>query len=187
VEEEELIFERTELTVEVIGKQSARRTGREERLPFDLCLVSIGYKARPIPGLEHVYDDITGTLNNTHGKVMDEDKDQNGLLLAPVYVSGWLKRGPSGIIGTNIADAKDTIATVIHDMMRNKNIEPKSSDLDQLSLKAWLEQEKNQENVIDWNGYQKINSVETSKEHKRHPEQPREKLIHWDELLDAAK
>ena len=186
VEEDGLVFERTELVGDDIGKQSAKGTGQEERMHFDLCLVSIGYKARPIPGLERVYDDTTGTLNNAHGKVMGESKDQKGSLLAPVYVSGWLKRGPSGIIGTNIADAKDTVGTIIHDMMTNK-MEPKSSDLDQRSLKAWLEEEKKQRNVIDWNGYEKINSVETSKEHKRHPEQPREKLIHWDELLYAAK
>ena len=56
-----------------------------------------------------MFDEKKGIVRNTHGRVDDDKK--GGL-----YVSGWLKRGPSGIIGTNITDAKDTVASIIKDI-----------------------------------------------------------------------
>jgi ferredoxin--NADP+ reductase len=67
-----------------------------------LVLRSIGYRGRPVPGLP--FDDATGTVPHTAGRV------------APgTYVTGWIKRGPTGVIGTNKHDAAETVATLLGD------------------------------------------------------------------------
>lgn len=78
-----------------------------------MCLVSIGYKGIPIAGTEDYYDHQKGILNNDH-EVVDNNNESTTTGLAPLYVSGWLKRGPSGIIGTNITDAKETVASIMN-------------------------------------------------------------------------
>ena len=56
-----------------------------------------------------------GVLRNHHGRV-DEATESTGGSLGGLYAAGWIKRGPCGIIGTNISDAKDTVATIVHDL-----------------------------------------------------------------------
>jgi adrenodoxin-NADP+ reductase len=175
-----VVCERTQLQGEV-GKQIAVGTGVEESLPADLCLVSIGYKGIPIDGTENYYDDKKGILKNVRG-VVDNSTCEDDDGLAPLYVSGWLKRGPSGIIGTNIADAKETVASIVHDLQQRT---PKRVMDDMPSLQQLLNDRKVQ--VVDWKSYLRINEKETSTEHLRNPQQPREKLTDWQELLEAAK
>jgi NADPH-dependent glutamate synthase beta subunit-like oxidoreductase len=128
-----------------------------------------------IPGTEPWFDESLGVLTNTHGLV-DAATDELGGL----YVSGWLKRGPTGIIGTNIADAKDTVASIVHDIQSPASPKPQSSS----SLQDLL-QERGVK-VVDWEAYQRIDATETSDERRRHPEQPREKITALQELLNVA-
>lgn len=99
----------------------------------------------------------------------------NGLIDAPndglggLYTSGWLKRGPSGIIGSNIADAKDTVASIVHDAV---SLSPKSEE--RVRLLALLKERGVR--VVDWNAYKRIDRKEQSEELKRHLQQPREKI-----------
>ena len=77
----------------------------EVRLPASMVLESIGYMGRPLSTLP--FDGRRGVLPSERGRVVGADG---------VYVSGWLKRGASGIIGTNITDAKETVASVVEDL-----------------------------------------------------------------------
>jgi NADPH-dependent glutamate synthase beta subunit-like oxidoreductase len=110
---------------------------------------------------------------NTHGKV-DDSKDGLGGL----YVSGWLKRGPSGIIGTNIADAKDTVASITKDL-EGQTIKSHDTSLHYLLKERGVK-------VVDWSAYERIDATETDEARKRSREQPREKLTSIDEMLRAA-
>lgn len=105
----------------------------------------------------------------------------NSNKLAGLYVSGWLKRGPSGIIGTNIADAKDTVASIIKDYSDTNC--PKADD-SPMSLLELLRQR--QVEVVDWKGYRRIDDAEMDDGRKRHPDQPREKITTKSELLSVA-
>ena len=145
------------------------------------ALISIGYKGVPIPGTEQWFDNSRGILTNTHGLV-----DKSTPTLGGLYVSGWLKRGPSGIIGTNIADSKDTVATIIENIKQSpypKNTH--SNDDDDSKSLLDLFQEYNIK-AVDWNGYQKIEAFENSKGQKRNQEQPREKITSRMEQLEVA-
>jgi NADPH-dependent glutamate synthase beta subunit-like oxidoreductase len=149
------------------------------------ALVSIGYKGLAIPGTEQWYDDTSGVITNTHGLVdgarTTDAGDENSL--AGLYVTGWLKRGPSGIIGTNIADAKDTVATIVKDSA--KTIASAAEKTSQEGSLLELLKERGVQ-VVDWRGYQKIDAAEMDAARRRHPDQPREKFTTRRELLEAA-
>jgi len=93
---------RTELRPDADGVLRARPTGEHEVLDVGMVLRSVGYRGRPVPGLP--FDETTATVPNDHGRV------------APgVYVTGWIKRGPTGFIGTNKSCAEETVEALLAD------------------------------------------------------------------------
>jgi ferredoxin--NADP+ reductase len=103
---EGLLLERTRLDEDgrVVG------TGEVETLPVQLILRAVGYRSLPLPGLP--FDTDRGTVPHVAGRVVDP----TGRPLPGEYVAGWLKRGPTGVIGTNKADAAETVATLLGDL-----------------------------------------------------------------------
>lgn len=78
-------------------------------LPTELVVRAIGYHGSPIPGLP--FDEATGTVPSRDGRVLDDDA-----VLAGVYVTGWLRRGPTGVIATNRGDANEVAESVLADL-----------------------------------------------------------------------
>ncbi|PRP89439.1 putative NADPH:adrenodoxin oxidoreductase [Planoprotostelium fungivorum] len=93
------------------GKQRAVNTGNSEEIPADIVFRSIGYKSLPLEGVP--FDNASGTIPNEAGRIHSDGTPVYGS-----YVSGWLKRGPSGIIGTNKWDAEETAQTIIEDITK---------------------------------------------------------------------
>ena len=87
-----------------------RGTGEEETLDVGLVVRAVGYTAEPIPGLP--FDSATGTVPNVAGRVIDAD----GTPVVGQYVTGWIRRGPTGVIGTNKHDAVEVAAAVLADL-----------------------------------------------------------------------
>ncbi|MFH8409233.1 FAD-dependent oxidoreductase [Streptomyces sp. NPDC018019] len=83
-------------------------TGRYEEIPAQLVLRSVGYKGTPQPGLP--FDATTGTVPHAEGRVL-----RDGVPSPGEYVAGWIKRGPTGVIGTNRPCAKQTAAALLAD------------------------------------------------------------------------
>jgi ferredoxin--NADP+ reductase len=81
-----------------------------ERIAAGVVVASIGYRGLPVAGLP--FDDATGTVPNDDGRVIDPS---TGDARPGTYVVGWIKRGPSGFIGTNKACSQDTIAALVDD------------------------------------------------------------------------
>ena len=142
-------------------------------------MVSIGYKGVSIPGTEEWFDAARGVRKNDRGRIQHSQPEVG---LGGVYVSGWLKRGPTGIIGTNIPDAKDTVATIVKDLQQQP---PSASTQPTLKSLAEILRQRNVP-VVDWDGVQRIEALESSPDRKRSPLQPREKLTTREELLKAA-
>ena len=178
-----VLCERTRLDGEP-GKQVAVGTGQEERIPAKLVLVSIGYKGVPLSGLEPWFDDRRGVVTNQGGKV-DDAKDSLGGL----YVSGWLKRGPSGIIGTNIMDAKDTVVNIVNDLLRSGDSEDAVDAVDKGNASTRLDSllKERKVPVVAWSNFELIDKEETSAARRRSDNQPREKITDLQDLLEAAK
>jgi ferredoxin--NADP+ reductase len=100
-----LVVERTRLDEngKLIG------TGEFERMDVQMVLRSVGYQSVPLPGVP--FDERTYTVPNEAGRVTGPD----GAPLPREYVVGWLKRGPTGVIGTNKSDAADTVRSLLAD------------------------------------------------------------------------
>jgi ferredoxin--NADP+ reductase len=87
-----------------------RGTGEEETLDVGLVVRAVGYTAEPVAGLP--FDPATGTVPNVAGRVIDA----GGAPVAGQYVTGWIRRGPTGVIGTNKHDAVEVAASVLADL-----------------------------------------------------------------------
>ena len=97
-----------------------RLTDRHETLPVDMVFRSVGYQGVRLPDVP--FYDRWGTIPNDHGRVMT--KQEGGDRLVGNYVVGWIKRGPSGIIGTNKPDAIESANRFLEDLQANQVLEP---------------------------------------------------------------
>jgi len=139
------------------GGQAAVATAEEELLPAQLLLRSVGYKSEPVPGLEpEFFDDRRAVVCNQRGRVTSTASDAT--VKTGLYVTGWLKRGPSGIIGTNIADAKETVESVLTDLESGMIAPVPASGGDISPLRELLAPDVN---VVDWAGFRRIDAEET--------------------------
>ncbi|MEC8678785.1 MAG: FAD-dependent oxidoreductase [Candidatus Margulisiibacteriota bacterium] len=101
-----VVFEKNILVGEA-GKQKAQSSGETFEIECDILLRSIGYKGVPFKGLP--FDDRKGVIPNDKGQVVEID----GTHVEDTYVTGWIKRGPSGVIGTNRSDSIETVGTCL--------------------------------------------------------------------------
>ena len=101
---ESIVLGRNEL-VNDNGRIAAKDTGEREEVPAQLVVRAVGYRGVPTPGLP--FDDRNGTIPHTDGRI---DGSRNE------YVVGWIKRGPTGVIGTNKKDSQETVDTVLSDL-----------------------------------------------------------------------
>jgi ferredoxin--NADP+ reductase len=87
------------------GRIVAKDTGEREEVPAQLVVRAVGYRGVPTPGLP--FNEKSGTIPHTAGRI---DGRRNE------YVVGWIKRGPTGVIGSNKKDSQDTVDTLISDL-----------------------------------------------------------------------
>jgi ferredoxin/flavodoxin---NADP+ reductase len=148
-------------------------TEDRETIPCGIVFRSVGYRGTPIEGLP--FDEGSWTVPNEGGRVLDRD----GVPLRGVYCAGWIKRGPSGVIGTNKKDATETIQHVVEDAAAGKLGHGVSADeVDELLAERGVR-------VVTQAGWESIDHTERTagEPHGR----PRVKLGEWDALLAAAR
>jgi ferredoxin--NADP+ reductase len=153
--------------VERDGTLAAEPTGEEEILPVDLVFRSVGYKGVEIPGLP--YDRKSGTVPNVGGRVRPG-----------VYVAGWIKRGPSGVIGTNKPDAAETADAILADAAAGLLPVPPKSPADLDALLALR-----QPDLVTWAGWQKLLLHEAAR--GKPAGRPRAKLVRVADMLAAIR
>jgi len=119
---ERIVIGRNELT-EVDGTLRATDTGERETLECGLVLRSVGYTGIPIEGVP--FDEKRGTILNEGGRVLDSHDAGHKV---GHYAAGWIKRGPSGVIGTNKKDALETISHLLEDTAAGRLLEPDSPE-----------------------------------------------------------
>jgi ferredoxin/flavodoxin---NADP+ reductase len=165
---------RNELRDEGSGLRACT-TDTIEEIPCGIVFRSIGYRGIPLEGLP--FDEAAGTIPHDGGRILDEQ----GAPLRGDYVVGWIKRGPTGIIGTNKRDAQETVDTLLADLdggLLNEPADPSREALEELLA------ERSPDHVT-YEGWEAIDSAEKSagEPHGR----PRVKLTRTEELLDAAR
>jgi len=109
---EAIRLERNELLAGEDGRLSARGTGEIEEWPVDLVLRSVGYQGEAVDGVP--FDERRRVIPNERGQVVTPDSEP----VTGEFVAGWIKRGPSGVIGTNKADAMETVRTLLSARLR---------------------------------------------------------------------
>ncbi len=102
---ESIVLGRNELATDDSGRVVAKDTGEREEVPAQLVVRAVGYRGVPTPGLP--FDAKGGTIPHTAGRV---DGSRNE------YVVGWIKRGPTGVIGSNKSDSQETVDTLVADL-----------------------------------------------------------------------
>ena len=165
-----------ELQVDENGRLRAVATGEEEVIECGLVLRSIGYRGRPLAGIP--FDDARGVIRNAGGRVCDEHG-----VVAGEYVVGWIKRGPSGVIGTNKKDAADTVARITEDLGAGALPEVDPALADPELTQAWLTQRV--PDHITWQGWEAIDAHESALGEPTG--RPRVKLTRLEELVRASR
>ncbi len=157
------------------GKGSVRAVATDERevIPCDLVFRSVGYRGVALPGVP--FDAATGTTPNAGGRVLDE----SGEPVRGLYVAGWIKRGPTGVIGTNKKDAVETVDLLLEDV--------RAGTLDRLEPTSSLEELLGERGVeaVMYAGWGAIDADERARGEEQG--RPRVKLCTWEDLLEAAR
>ena len=145
-----------------------------ETIECGLVLRSVGYRAVPLP--EVPFDEDSFVLPNDRGRVRGPD----GQPLPGVYAVGWIKRGPTGILGTNKRDAGETVACLAEDLASDALPPPPNPGRDQID--ALLAERK--PDLVTAEHWRAIDAQEVSR--GRDQRRPRVKLASREELLAAA-
>ncbi|OBK86762.1 FAD-dependent oxidoreductase [Mycolicibacter sinensis] len=167
---EEIVLGRNELVTDEQGRVSARDTGEREVLPVDLVVRAVGYRGVPTPGLP--FDERSCTIPHADGRI-EGTRNQ--------YVVGWIKRGPSGVIGSNKSDSQATVDTLAADLAAAE-LADVDADHD-VQLLKWLL--SRQPELITNEHWQLIDAHERSsgEPHGR----PRVKLVSVAEMLRVGR
>jgi ferredoxin--NADP+ reductase len=156
------------------GRVVAVPTDEHELIPCGLVFRSVGYRGVPIPNVP--FDEVRGTIRNDAGRVVDE----SGAPVQGVYCAGWIKRGPTGIIGTNKKDATGTVQLLLEDVRARRVTHDESRTAQGV------------DELLDTRGVRRVvyagwQAIDASERGRGEPlGRPRVKLVTWPELLDAA-
>ena len=152
-------------------KQRAEKTGETVEQKCGILFRSIGYNGIPIEGVP--FDEKEGIFPNDKGRLLD-----NGSVVNSVYVTGWIKRGPSGIIGTNKPDSVETVNCLLEDIEKIDGEKPGNSGI----MKILSEK---QIRSVNYDGWKKIDEAEVKRGEPKG--KPREKFTRIEEMLDIIK
>ncbi|HEV7461498.1 MAG TPA: FAD-dependent oxidoreductase, partial [Solirubrobacteraceae bacterium] len=173
---ESIDVRRNEIVRAEDGRLRARPLDSDvETIECGLVLRSVGYQAVPLPGVP--FEERRFVLPNERGRVRTPD----GEPLPGVYTVGWIKRGPTGILGTNKRDAEETVGCLVEDLRAGGLPDPPDSARERID--GLLDQRR--PDLVTVEGWRAIDAHEL--ERGRSEERPRVKLAARDELLAAAR
>src|SRR5919197_394774 len=163
VEAIELVHNRLEADAD--GTLRAVPTGETETLSCGIVFRSVGYRGVALPGVP--FDESRGTLPNERGRVGER-----------TYAAGWIKRGPTGVIGTNKKDATETVELLLEDLRDAPRRERDPGAIERLLGERDVQ-------LVVYEGWTSIDEVEKAAGGPLG--RPRVKLCTWNELLEAAQ
>jgi ferredoxin/flavodoxin---NADP+ reductase len=156
------------------GALRARPTGETEDIEAGLVFRAIGYTGTALPGLP--FDERRGTIPNAGGRIVGAD----GAPLPGQYVAGWIKRGPSGVIGTNKKCAQETVDVLLADVAEGRVGGGGRPGADEVAARL---RERRPE-LVDYAGWEAIDRHE--RELGEPAGRPRVKLTRVEEMVEVA-
>ena len=163
---------RNELVADETGAVRAVPTGDLHVVPCGIVFRSVGYRGVALPGVP--FDEHRATIRNVDGRVVDE----TGARVRGAYCAGWIKRGPSGVIGTNKKDASETVELLLEDARAGLLARASDEGIEEALIARGVD-------FIEYEGWEAIDGHERA----RGSEQGRPRVKHttWDELISRAR
>jgi ferredoxin/flavodoxin---NADP+ reductase len=156
------------------GSIAAKATDEIEEFPVGLAFRSVGYLGIRLPGVP--FDDRNGVITNEKGRVIDPVSRQP---LVGQYVTGWIKRGPSGVIGTNKPDSVETTNLMLADLANGSTLAP--SAIDSFNIEEFVR--ARQPNLFTFADWQQLDRIEVARGQALG--RPRVKFTSVNEMLSA--
>lgn len=164
---------RTERTA-LNGDGNVTGTGRTTDWPVQAVYRAVGYFGSPLPELP--FDEVGGVIPNREGRVVDDGGDP----LAGLYTTGWIKRGPVGLIGHTKSDATETIAHLREDA--EAGLLPPATERDPQAVTKLLDERG--VDAIEWSGWQLLDAYERALGEVQGRE--RVKVVQREEMVDVS-
>jgi ferredoxin--NADP+ reductase len=165
-------IESNRLVQTVNGTSRSEGTGEFRGLDAGLVLRSVGYRGVPLPDVP--FDSERHLIPNLAGRVLD---GPGGSVIPGEFVAGWIKRGPSGIIGTNKPDAAETVSKMLEEIARGEFRAPAQPD-----PTAIVELLKSRSvRYVTFDDWRKLDEVETMEGEKQR--RPRVKIVRVEQML----
>ena len=171
---ESLVVARNELYRDESGAVRARDSGEREEIECGLVLRSIGYRGIALDGVP--FDSDRGLIPNDGGRVRDPETEEQ---VPGLYAVGWIKRGPSGVIGTNKKDAQETVDALFEDLEAGRL--PERAVADPAIEELLAEHAGDHVTYVGWQAIDRA-EVAAGEPHGR----PRIKFCSIDEMVEAA-
>jgi ferredoxin/flavodoxin---NADP+ reductase len=165
---------RNRLEATPAGTLQAKPTDQFETLSVGLVFRSVGYRGVALPGVP--FHESWGVILNESGRVLDPDTKQPAV---GEYAAGWIKRGPSGVIGTNKPDAAQTVACMMEDLAAGRVLKPEEPD----AAAAERLIRGRQPRCVSYDDWLKLNAIEVSR--GRAAGRPRIKFTRVEDMLAA--
>ena len=163
--------EHMKLQADDSGTPRPRATGTSEEVKVDLLFKAIGYRGEPVAGVP--FEERKGIVPNVGGRVVEQ---VGGPERVGHYAAGWCKRGPTGLIGTNSLDAKDTVVAMKADHAEGKLLAPEKDDIAAVLTARGVD-------AVTWADWQRLDEWERQQGESRN--KLRHKLASTEELMSV--
>ncbi|WP_028473483.1 FAD-dependent oxidoreductase [Nocardioides alkalitolerans] len=163
-----------DLVVDAAGEVRAVASERTSTHTAGLVLRSVGYRGRPVDGLP--FDEVAAVVPNDDGRV----RTTTGEPVPATYVAGWIKRGPSGYIGTNKTDAEETVRHLVADFNAGRLAAPGES----IEAFGGLVRRRAPD-VLDLDGWQRVDRYERA--WGARDGRPRRKLVEREAMVEVSR
>ena len=167
---------RNELYATDAGTLRSRATGQTEILDVGLVFRAIGYRGVPIPGIP--FNANWGIIPNEEGRVVDLETREP---MTGQYTAGWIKRGPTGVIGTNKPDSAETAEHMIEDARQGKTLQPSHPSAN--AAAAFIH--SRQPCVVSFSDWKRLDEIETGQ--GKVQGRPRVKFTSVNDMLAALR
>lgn len=167
--------------MEYDGAGGLRPTGETTDWKVGAVYSAVGYRSDALPGIP--FDNVKNVISNVGGRVIESDntEDEAAEAITGLYTTGWVRRGPIGLIGNTKGDANEAVANLLADAAEGKKFNPSKPELS--AVNELLESKGI--DYLDWEGWHKLDAAERTAGEAEGRE--RKKYVEWDEMVNHSK